>query len=459
MADQNLLTYNSGVAFASQEYLAPVAVTAISPTIPIQTTYCFISGIQAWANNAAPPTPTQDQKSIKAVFNGIIAAKQVTTDEISPVVQRIDWTANTVYTYYRDDIDMFALNPSTGLLVNNFYVKNRYDQVFKCLWNNNGAQSVNEPYFQPGVYGTNNIFQGADNYKWKYMFTVDAGAKTKFMDSSWIPVPISINTINPMTTSAGAGSIDVVNVISGGSGYSSSIPTTITINGSGLGFVGTPLIANGVITDVVVNVPGSNYTYANATISTTSGNGAILISPTSPIGGHGFDPLSELGCYNVMYSVQFNSSENGVIPTDITYYQMGLIVNPIATSTAPNPANSTVYNTTTSLIVSPGFGSFVSGEVAYQGTSANTSTFSGTVVDFNVATNVLTLINIQGVPTINGSVYGNTSQTTRSLFSYTPPDFQIFTGRIIYVDNRSGITRSSDGIEKFNFVLSSKDFD
>jgi hypothetical protein len=298
------------------------------------------------------------------------------------------------------------------------------------------------------------------------MYTIDIGSKVKFMDANWIPVPITPASKNPLTTTAGFGSIDVVNVVSGGSGYSNgtflvSIVQNPALAGSGTGFLGTATIVGNTITDIVVTSPGSNYGLANATVTPSTGNNAVLISPVSPIGGHGFDPLAELGCFNVMYSVEFNGSEavNGVtmVPTDITYYQVGLVVNPTAADTAPNPANSTIYNTTTQLIVSPGFGTFSSNDQIYQGSTVP-PTFSGTVVDFNTSTNVLSVINIQGVPVINAPVY-NYSGVSRSLVSVSKPDFNLYTGYITYIDNRTGIQRSSDGIEQFKFVVSAKDSD
>ena len=86
-------------------------------------------------------------------------------------------------------------------------------------------------------------------------------------------------------------------------------------------------MTNGSVTSVVLANTGSNYTNANVTIGAYSsanllypyptGNGAIATAPVSPIGGHGFDPVSELGCNRVMVSVEFNGSEGGNVPTDI----------------------------------------------------------------------------------------------------------------------------------------------
>jgi len=454
MANQNLLTYGAKISEIEQVYYSPVAVLPEQPNVPIGSVYCFLSRVDAWPDNNNPPVPTQDQLYIKKTFKNMFVAKHILSNDISPVVQRINWVTGTTYSYYRDDIDMFETDPNTGLLVNNFYIINSYDQVFKCLWNNNNQPSTVEPYFEPGTYGTNNIFQGSDGYKWKFMYIVDTGTKVKFMDVNWMPIPVGANTPNPTLTSAGSGSIDVINVVSGGTGYDpANSVITVSVTGDGLGASGTAEVTNGVITDIIVNNPGGNYTYSNVSITSTSGSGAYAIAPSSPIGGHGYDPVSELGANHVMLTSEFNGSEGDLIPTDITYYQIGLVTNPTAISVNPYPANSSIYKTTTDLIVAPGFGNYLSDEFVWQGNTFDTATFKATVLSFDYATNTVKLINIVGTPTTNAPVFGKNSLTTRTLLAYNTPDFIILSGYMSYIENRSGIQRSPDGIEQIKVVL------
>jgi hypothetical protein len=454
MANKNLLTTLAKLSEIEQVYYSPVAVLPSEPNIPIASIYAFLAKVDPWEDDNNPPIPTQDQLYIKKTFKNMFVAKHILSNDISPVAQRIDWVSGDVYDYYRDDIDMFAVSTETGLLLKNFYVINSYDQVFKCLWNNNGVPSTNEPYFEPGNYGTNNIFQGADGYKWKFMYIVDIGTKVKFMDANWMPVPVGANTPNPTLTSAGAGSIDVINVINGGTGYdpANSI-ITVSVTGDGLSSSGSAQVTDGVITDIIVNNPGGNYTYSNVTITSTSGSGAYAIAPTSPIGGHGFDSVSELGVTHIMLTSQFNGSEDGLIPTDITFHQVGLVINPTTTSLNPYPANGSIYKTTTDLIVAPGFGEYVSDELVWQGTTFETASFVATVLSFDTATNTVKLINTRGVPTTNAPIFGKSSLTTRTLLSYNDPDFIILSGYMSYIENRSGVQRSPDGIEQIKIVL------
>ena len=159
--NQSLLAYGSKISSVEDVYFSPVAKVSGQQ---LASLYCFIGNVTPWPDGT-PPVPTQDQYSLKQTLRNMIAAKLINTAQISPVVQRINWTSGTTYAYYDDRIDMFALDQN-GYLINSFYVMNTYNQVFKCLWNNNGQSSTAMPYFQPGSYNTNNIYQGVDGYKW-----------------------------------------------------------------------------------------------------------------------------------------------------------------------------------------------------------------------------------------------------------------------------------------------------
>ena len=452
MANKDLLTYNAKVTQVEQDYFAPVA-SVTGTTTPVSTLYCFMSRVLPWTNDIDPPQPTQDQKSLKQIYKNIFAVKKINSSGISPVIQRIDWDSGEIYDYYQDDVNMFAVN-SSGTLVKRFYIRNRYDQVFKCLWNNNDADSTDEPFFQPGTYGTNNIYKGADGYKWKYMYTIDVGRKTTFMDATWMPVPVVKTAPSPNDTSSGYGDIEVINVVTGGSGYDpANSVVNLIITGDGTGTTGTISTSNGVITDIVVTNPGTNYTFATVSVTSTAGSNATFIAPVSPIGGHGYDSVAELGCSHVMVTAEFNGSEGGLIPTDIDFRQVGLLVNPTALSTYPNPANGSIYKTSTDFVVAPGFGSYTSDEVVYQGSSANTATFTGTVLSFDAGSNVLRLINTSGTQTLNAPIFGASSSTARTVLSVSTPDFITFSGFMTYIENRESVQRSADGIEQFKFVL------
>lgn len=454
---QNLLTIESKISQIDLLYFAPVAVVPPDVSTPIHSYYCFLSKPTPWVDDGNPPAPASDVKSLKQIQKNIFVAKQIKTSDISPVIQRVDWATGTIYDYYRDDEDMNGKDIN-GFLVKTFYVKNRYDQVFKCLWNNNGGSSTREPYFEPGTYSANRIFQGDDGYKWKFMYTIDTGLKLKFMDKEWMPVPIGSNTPNPLVTTAGAGSIDVINVLDSGDGYDTvNAVVYVTITGDGTGATATANVSSlqegGQVRDIIVVNPGSNYTYANVAVTSTIGANCVVTWATSPIGGHGFDPISELGCEHIMLTTQFDGDENGYVPTDIDYHQVGILVNPTTKQYNPHPANGVIYSTTTNIVVAPGSDAgYTPDEFVYQGTP-DKPTFYANVLSFDAGSNLIKLINTTGTPANNSPIFGQDSKTTRTLLSYSTPNFAVHSGYMIYVENRSAVQRSTDGIEQFRFVL------
>lgn len=458
MTNKNLLTNSSKVSQIHQTYYAPVAVVSGSTNV-ITSTYCFLAGIDPWSDENNPVTPMDTPSYLKSIYKNMFVAKKIVTSDISPVIQRNDWSANTVYDYYLDTINMGAKD-TNGFNIHNYYVNNSFNQIFKCLWNNNGGESTEEPYFQPGSYGTNNIYKGTDGYKWKYIYTIDTGYRIKFMDSLWMPVPIGAvvsDTSNPLIHTAGCGHIEVINVTNTGSSYEVTQPISIVFtDGDGTGASGTAVVSEygNYIEDVIVTNTGTNYTKANVHVYSAYGSGATVIAPISPIGGHGSDPIEELGCCNIMYTCTFNGSEGGDIPTDIEYKQVGLIINPVDTKSTPATGTDAIYKTSTDFIVAQGASKYSNGEIIYQLDSAGNKIFTATVLSFNTSSSIINLINITGTPVLNIPVFGTLSGCVRTLLTIDVPYFVQHSGYITYIENRTGIQRSDDGIEQFKFVLS-----
>ena len=165
-----------------QYYYTPSVSTSLNLR---DTLYAFIGRVTPWNDENNPPVPEQDQRSIKNVFKDIISTKLITSSDVSPVIPRIDWDSGTVYDYYTDTEDMLAVD-ADNIIIKQFYVRNKFDQIFKCLWNNNNSQSTVEPQFLPGTFDNSLLVKTSDGYKWKYMYSLDAGLKQKFFDCSLI---------------------------------------------------------------------------------------------------------------------------------------------------------------------------------------------------------------------------------------------------------------------------------
>jgi len=454
-ANVGLLTYNSGVFHSTSTYYSP-SVILPSTGEYLNSMYCFLSRVQTWPTETNPPAPLQTQKYIKDLYKNMFIAKKITSNDMVPVVERIDWNLGEVYDYYRDDIDMFQHDPN-GTITKRFYAKNKFDQVFKCLWNNNGGTASKEPYFEPGTYNVNNVFQGTDGYKWKYMYTITYANKIKFLDDTWMPVPLPTNVPNAIDTFAGAGSIDVINITNGGSNYDpANADVYVTITGDGKYATANATVTLGVVTDIVVSNTGSNYTFANVSVSSANGKNATAVVYPSPIGGHGFNAVSELGCRHVMLTASFDKSESGQIPTNIDFRQIGIISNPYVYFGSDKAiANSTTYRLSTDYLVSTGSGSYNQDETVFQSNNGLLADayFTATVLSFDTTTNQLKLLNNQGTANLYQVIYGDSSKTARVALQKNDTLFVPFSGYLMYVENREAVTRSADGSEQFKLVL------
>ena len=113
---------------------------------------------------------------------------------------------------------------------------------------------------------------------------------------------------------------------------------------------------------------------------------------------------------------------------------------------------NTVISQTTDLTLVAG-SDFELDEFVYQGSSSNTSTFSGYVND--QTTNVVKLTNVKGSLSVGAPLYGlTTNPTGRIVVSETNPELQPYTGDIIYAQNVTKTQRTDGQAENLKFVIS-----
>lgn len=167
--------------------------------------YVFAGKATPWTNEASPPAANGSVEQIGlTVYADMLFGKLLANSDVYTLIPRYDWTTNTAYTAYDQyDGDLYSKQ---------FYVMNDQYQVYKCISNNRGAKSTVEPRLTTS-YST---FNTADGYVWKYMYTVDPQANTKFTTTTYIPVA----TDNNVSGNAVSGSIDAYIITDGGNNYS-----------------------------------------------------------------------------------------------------------------------------------------------------------------------------------------------------------------------------------------------
>jgi hypothetical protein len=515
------------------------AVSDSGDEVALQTNmYLFIGKVTAWADDTAPPTPTDSvSNTVYNHWRDMIAAKKISSTDVSHVVPRYNWTTGSNYFAYT--------HANNSLFDQQFYVMTDDYNVYKCLSNNNsGGTSTTKPS------GTGTaIIETADTYAWKFMYQVSAAKALKFVTPSYMPVQrvrkanlaIANTTdssfqydIEIAANTSGNGAIEVCHVTTGGSAYKFEVgtvqsgytetTTTCKISGAGLaanqivdndiyftdgalagtggtitGYVAgsTTVVtyapatasaaldgvaysiapkcvitgdghganvrltntASGVIGDVVVVAGGNNYGNAVATISTNGGSSGVITPIVGPLGGHGGNAIEELGGFFVMVNSRLEYGESGNFTTNNDFRKIGLVAQPLY-SNGDVAVATTADQCVTATIQSWNSTAFAEDELVTGALSGAT----GKVVDFKSNT-TLRMVDVTmganatvGYDSIAGSFQANETITAPSGASSNTSavaggDFQRFSGDVLYVENRSPVTRADDQIEDVKLII------
>lgn len=420
--------------------------------------YIAIGKSSIWTTNdgvgvseSVPGTPVDSFSQDTKDFNQILGMKLVPASGASYVIPRVDWATGTVYTMY-DDTD--ALLNTDGHYC---YVLNPNNlALYKCIWNNNGATST----VLPSTTGTA-IFTTADNYQWKYMYSILPADASTFLNTSWIPVRDKNNSTLSTDQAAVAaaavnGGIHVLKIVNGGSGYTNGTFSVTGTNavGDGTGFVGSITVIGGIITTATVSTTGTGYSYCNITIPAGAGAGSngSLRALISPVGGHGTDPVAELNAVNVMATTTLNYAESGELTTANDYRKIFLLQNPLLAngSSQSIPGAQVKTNTTKVVYTGTASGTFQLDEVINFGSSAS----QGVLVDHDVPNKTLYITELSGtsIPA-SATATGTTSGATVAYNSVVAPFFKPKTGYLVYKDYRKAIMRSFDQTETLATII------
>jgi hypothetical protein len=240
----------------------------------------------------------------------------------------------------------------------------------------------------------------------------------------------------------------------GGVGSNLSIGTRIYFDGDGINATGSVTLANGQISKITITTIGTGYSRANVLIF-GSGTGANVRAIIAPKYGHAKNPAKDLLAKNVMLTSiigQVDSSENGLISTDTSFRQFGLLRNPHKYGQSAKANNSTansVISQATTLVMTPG-PSYALNEYVYQITANNVVAYG--FVYSQTASNIR-VTQVKGNFILGLSVIGTTSGTSRTLVSSTNAEFEPYSGDILYVENIEKIEREDGQAENIKFII------
>ena len=249
--------------------------------------YFFLGKINPWNDEDEPELDTFPRTSEydRRIRDNILYLDRIRPVNASIVTRRVTWESGTIFDFWDHTVNM-ENKP--------FYCVTSDLGVYKCLYNGGGVPSTVEPDVR-----STQPFRTSDGYLWKYMYSIAPIKAVKFLYDVHMPVQKALTD-----TFYNNGAIEEVNILSGGSGYTTNQLTTIGISNAttGTGAEGEIVSVgpNGEITDVdiipdavdsgdldsdseliesdgIIESTGENYfAGARVTISSANGIGAVI---------------------------------------------------------------------------------------------------------------------------------------------------------------------------------------
>ena len=469
------------------------------------TYYLFVGKATAYTSSttggsdSTPPAPVDAPGDTEFyAWDSMLAAKNVTSSDVSYAVPRRNWANGDTYDMYDDDISSSSTTTSgaSNLYDSTFYFMTSDYRVYKVLDNNAGAAYSGA---EPTSTSTSPFELGG--YVLKYMYAITTSEAAKYLTSDFIPVS-NDSTITAAATDGGIESLK----ITAGTGYtngtyyaaiygdgtsagtSSGGIVRITVSGGTIQSFGltagsdTTLHAGGAAyTFGTVNL-ASGYTFSDSGLSSTSaigGSGGEIEVVISPKNGHGYSAIKELGGHYVMTATTLTQAENDDITTSNDFRQVGLVVDPTTYGTSTVASSSTARQTYV-IKASSVSGTFEVDEKITQATSGAVgkvveydSTLSllyyqqerfgdfgtnSTTGDHSVFTGTNLITGATSSATFTPSANSETitlanNNTLATTSGYANPELQPDSGNIVYLENRKPIQRDSDQTEDIKLII------
>jgi hypothetical protein len=249
-----------------------------------------------------------------------------------------------------------------------------------------------------------------------------------------------------------SGTIDNIIVTNVGSNYSVG-DVTVTITGDGTGAEATATVSSdsGAITGIEVTSNGSGYSFANITFTQTSGGGTLATARAiiSPLDGHGSNPVRELYASSVAFVSSIADVNNLDFITGNDFRQIGLVKN---IYNYDKTAIFTDISGTSSFVIDVNDGSDY--DIDDEVTSDEGGQFIVIQKTTDGSTHQIHLQPIIGILSDSSTMANTTkSLTGLSINSHTDPEINVLSGEIVYIENRSAISRSSDQVETIKALV------
>ena len=469
------------------------------------TYYLFVGKATAYTSattggsDSSPPAPADAPGDTEFyAWDSMLAAKNVTSSDVSYAIPRRNWANGDTYDMYDDDISSSSTTTSgaSNLYDSTFYFMTSDYRVYKVLDNNAGAAYSGA---EPTSESTSPFELGG--YVLKYMYAITTSEAAKYLTSDFIPVS-NDSTITAAATDGGIESLK----ITAGTGYTNgtyyaAIYGDGTSAGTSSGGIVRITVSGGTIqsfgltagSDTTIHAGGAAYTFGTVNLasgftfsdsglssaSAIGGSGGAIEVVISPKNGHGFSAIKELGGHYVMTATTLTQAENDDITTSNDFRQVGLVVDPTTFGTSTVASSSTARQTYV-IKASSVSGTFEVDEKITQATSGAVgkvveydSTLSllyyqqerfgdfgtnSTTGDHSVFTGTNVITGATSSATFTPSANSETitlanNNTLATTSGYANPELQPDSGNIVYLENRKPIQRDSDQTEDIKLII------
>lgn len=333
--------------------------------------YYFLGKINPWADEDNPPSePATTYAGDLEVRDHILYLRKVSPTDISLVVPQYRWNPGTVYPCWDHTQNMSGQR---------FFVVTDDFRVYKCLDNNNGAASTAQPTGISTSPDRHNLVT-SDGYWWKYMYTIPAFKRSKFVTDGYVPVQRAITD-----SFYSKGAIQSVNVVNPGNGYDDTNPTLLVLNAStaGLGANGFTVTSVNPATGAILSIgttgsAGTGYTAgANVSIISSTGTNALIEPIISTIDGSvtGFNYINRGVGYTIGDLVAITTG--GAVLRPVISQTTGEFVDVIIEKSGIGYT----YDTTPTITINPDVGTNLYSINNEPGTGAPTSAILDPVIE------------------------------------------------------------------------------
>ena len=284
---------------------------------------------------------------MKTFWDDATGFKRITSADISMVVPHgtgtaiAKWDVSQGFGQYDHTVDLFT-SPSNPFVA--YRESGSYIDVYKCLFNNSGAAVSDDTQWTTTSSLKRNT--ASDGHFWKYMYSFADTSVFWTDDSNFKWMPVQTLTSKPsdninlrqwnVQMDAVDGAIDVITHASNFDSYTIGADVTVTTTTGGSGFVGK-IAQVGATTKRYVDTKSTGQSegtgYRDATVTSPSNLTAMI----GPIGGHGFDAEQELGAKDLMVTAKITNSDIAVgsgANQVPSYAKVGLILDPIISTSS-----------------------------------------------------------------------------------------------------------------------------